>query len=91
VTLKDNKLIFDVSAERDGAEFKVVYTGTPRGNNIEGEAEFDFGGNAGSMEFTGKRTPPEEKEKAAAEAKRAAEATPATPANEDKPADAGEN
>jgi hypothetical protein len=88
VTLKDNKLIFDVSAERDGVQFKVVYTGTPRGNNIEGEAEFDFDGNAGTMEFTGKRTPPEEKEKAAADAKPAPAATPATDA---KPAESNEN
>ena len=85
VTLKDNKLIWDVSGERDGAQFKVVYTGIPRGNTIEGDAEFDFDGNTGSMEFTGKRTPPEEKEKVAAEAKPVTEAAPA------KPADAGEN
>ena len=77
VTLKDNKLSWEISGERDGAQFKVVYTGMPRGNKIEGDAEFDFDGNAGSMEFTGKRTPPEEKEKSAAEAKPAAEATPA--------------
>jgi hypothetical protein len=88
VTLKDNKLVFDVSAERDGAQFKVVYTGTPRGNKIEGEAEFDFDGNAGTMEFTGTRTPPEEKEKAAAEAKPATEAAPAAEA---KPAETSQN
>ncbi len=85
VTLKDNKLSWEISGDADGAQFKVVYAGTPRGNKIEGNAEFDFDGNTGSMEFTGKRTPPEEKEKAAAEAKPAAEAAPA------KPADAGEN
>jgi hypothetical protein len=91
VTLKDNKLIFDVSGERDGAEFKVVYTGTPRGNKIDGEAEFDFGGNAGTMEFTGKRTPPEEKEKPAADAKPATDAASAAPAAEAQPADASRN
>jgi hypothetical protein len=87
VTLKDNKLVFDVSGERDGAQFKVIYTGTPRGNKIEGEAEFDFGGNAGTMEFTGERTPPEEKEAAAA----AKPAAAATPAAEAKPADTSQN
>lgn len=63
VAVKDNTLTWEISGERDGANFKIVYTGKPRGNSIEGTNEFDFDGNTGTMEFTGKRTPPEEKEK----------------------------
>jgi hypothetical protein len=78
LTLKDNNLSWEISGDRDGTQFKVVYTGKPRGNTIEGNAEFDFDGNTGTIAFTGKRTPPkEEKEKPASEAKPAAEATPA--------------
>jgi hypothetical protein len=64
VTLKDNQLSWEISGERDGNQFKVVYTGQPRGNIIEGTTEFDFNGNTGTMEFTGKRRPPEDEEKA---------------------------
>jgi hypothetical protein len=91
VTLKDNKLSWEISGERDGAQFKVVYTGTPRGNKIDGNAEFDFDGNTGSMEFTGKRTPPEDQEKPAAEAKPARAAQPAAAANQDTSAETNQN
>jgi hypothetical protein len=85
LTLKDNKLSWEISGDREGVTFKVVYTGQPRGNSITGSAEFDFDGNVGTLEFTGKRTPPEEeKEKPASEAKPAAEATPAAAATEAK-------
>jgi hypothetical protein len=78
LTIKDNQLSWEISGDRDGTVFKVVYTGKPRANTIEGSAEFDFAGNTGTVEFTGKRTPPEKQEvRPAAEAKPAAEATPA--------------
>jgi hypothetical protein len=69
LTLKENTLTWEISGEREGVQFKVIYSGKPRGNAIEGTSEFDFDGNTGTLEFTGKRTPPEEKEKPAAEAK----------------------
>jgi hypothetical protein len=77
VEFKDGQLTWDVSGERDGNSFKVVYHGKPQGDSIKGTNEFDFGGNTGTADFTGKRTPPEEKK--AAEAKPAA-ANPSAPA-----------
>jgi hypothetical protein len=74
LTIKDNQLMWEISAgENDDFDFKVVYTGKPRGNKIAGKTEFDFNGNTGTMEFTGKRTPPEEKKDGVrpADAKRA--------------------
>ena len=67
VTLKDNELSWQIeSDDNDDFEFKIVYRGKPRGNSIAGNNEFDFGGNTGTMEFTGKRTPPPEKKVSAA-------------------------
>jgi hypothetical protein len=74
LTLKESKLTWEISGEREGIQFKVIYSGKPRGNSIEGTSEFDFDGTTGTLEFTGKRTPPEEKEEAASEAKQAAAA-----------------
>jgi hypothetical protein len=74
VTLVNNELSWEISGERDGNQFKVVYTGKPRGNRIEGNTEFDFGGNTGTVGFTGERTPPEEK--AGARTEEAQEAEP---------------
>lgn len=71
VQLKDNELTWEISSDDDDDfDFQVVYRGKPRGNKIQGTNEFDFGGNTGTMEFSGKRTPPEKK--------RAADATPAS-------------
>jgi hypothetical protein len=80
LTLKENELTWEISGEREGIQFKVIYTGKPRGNAIEGTSEFDFDGTTGKLEFTGKRTPPEEKEKPAREAN-AAGAAAAKPSN----------
>ncbi len=89
--LKDNKLSWEISGSNGGFDINVKYAGQPRGNAIEGTNEFTVGENTGTMKFTGKRTPPEEKEKPAAGAKPAAEATPATPAAEAKPAETSQN
>jgi hypothetical protein len=87
LSLKDNELSWEISGERDGIEFKVVYTGKPRGNSIDGTSEFDFAGNTGTIEFTGTRTPPdEEKEKPAKEAKPAGEGASAADATDGEPA-----
>jgi hypothetical protein len=84
--LKDNELSWEISGSNGGFDINVKYKGKPRGNTIEGTNTFSVGeGDSGTMKFTGKRTPPEEKEKSAAAAK------PATPAAEAKPDDAGEN
>jgi hypothetical protein len=73
--LNDNSLTWEISVANNGIEFQVKYNGKPRGNTIEGSNEFSLGGNNTSkMKFTGKRTPPEEKE----ERKPTAEANSAT-------------
>jgi hypothetical protein len=63
--LKDGQLAWEISGERDGNQFKVVYRGKPQGDTIEGTNNFDFNGNTGAIDFTGKRTPPEQKKAAA--------------------------
>jgi hypothetical protein len=63
IEIKDNAVSWEISREQDGRSFKVVYKGKPRGNTIEGETEYDFDGNKGTMKFTGKRTPPDETKK----------------------------
>ena len=75
VQLKDNTLTWEVSVVNNGIEFQVKYSGKPRGNAIEGSNEFTVGENAGTMKFTGKRTPPEKKksERPAGEEKPAAD------------------
>ena len=75
------------AADDDQFDFKIVYKGNPRGNKIEGSNEFDFGDNTGTMKFTGKRVPPEEKKKDRPAEAKSAEATPAAEA---KPADEAE-
>jgi hypothetical protein len=89
LTLKDNELSWEISGSNGGFDISVKYKGKPRGNTIEGTNEFSVGdGDSGTMKFTGKRTPPEGKEKSAAEAK---PATAATQAAEAKPADTNDN
>jgi hypothetical protein len=90
VMFKDGELSWRIESDEDDEfDFEVHYRGKPRGNTISGTNEFDFGGNTGTMEFTGTRTPPKEKdaaeaapdqESAAAEPKPAAAAA-ATDAN----------
>jgi hypothetical protein len=80
--LKDNELSWEISGSNGGFDINVKYAGKPRGNTIEGTNKFSVGGgDSGTMKFTGKRTPPEEKEKPAAAAKPTTEATPAKPAD----------
>jgi hypothetical protein len=62
--LKDNVLTWEISGTGPNGQLKIVYKGKPRGNAIEGENEYDLGGTKGTMKFTGKRTPPEEKKEA---------------------------
>jgi hypothetical protein len=85
LTLKDNELSWEIaSGDDDEFDFQVLYKGKPRGNRIEGATEFDFGGNTGTMKFTGKRTPPKEKDDEARPA--AATATPANQPDAAQPA-----
>jgi hypothetical protein len=91
IEIKDNAVSWEISREQDGRSFKVVYKGKPRGNSIEGETEYDFDGNKGTMKFTGKRTPPDEtkKEKPVAEQDKETDADNA-PAQSDATAEQSE-
>jgi hypothetical protein len=60
LAFKDGELTWEISGEREGNSFKVVYRGKLTGDSIKGTNEYDFGGNTGSAEFTGKRMPAEE-------------------------------
>ncbi len=55
VNLKDGRLTFELSGENDGNKWKVSYNGKPLGNSIKGKVDYDFGGNAGTVDFEGKR------------------------------------
>jgi hypothetical protein len=61
LTVKDGEMTWEIGGENNGMQFSVKYRGKPRGNTIAGKADFDFDGNTGTMDFTGKRTPPDEK------------------------------
>ncbi len=62
VEFKDGELTWRIeSGDDDEFDFEVKYRGKPDGNKITGSCDFDFGGNTGTMEFSGERTPPEEK------------------------------
>ena len=62
VTFKDGELSWRIESDEDDEfDFMITYRGKPAGNKITGNNEFDFGGNTGTMEFTGQRTPQMEK------------------------------
>jgi hypothetical protein len=61
MVLKDNVLTWEIAGDGPNGKLKISYNGKLRGNAIEGENEFDFNGTKGTMKFTGKRQPPEEK------------------------------
>lgn len=66
LAFKDGELTWKIASDdNDEFDFEVVYRGKPKGDKIAGKTEFDFGGNTGTMEFTGQRTPPDEKATAA--------------------------
>ncbi len=63
VALKDGELTWKIASDdNDQFDFEVVYRGKPDGNKIAGSTEYDFGGNTGTMEFSGERTPPKAKD-----------------------------
>jgi hypothetical protein len=82
--LKNGVLSWEISGEINGGQFKVAYSGKPRGNAIAGKAAFDFGGNTGEMDFTGQRTPPKEESKEAKAAPAGAASSADKPADETK-------
>ena len=87
VQLKDNELSWRIMADDDDdIDFEIVYRGKPRGNTISGKNEYDFGGDTGEMEFTGRRLPDDKKPAAAAEPAATGEA--AAPAADSAPAEA---
>ena len=55
LNVKDNQLAFSVSAEYDGNRLNVDYKGRPYGHKIRGQVTYDYNGQTGDVEFTGKR------------------------------------
>lgn len=73
LTLDDGKLAWRIESDDDDEfDFEVKYKGQPRGNKIEGNADFNFNGTTGTMDFTGERTPPKDESAAAQPAEDAA-------------------
>jgi hypothetical protein len=52
---RDGEVTFSVTRERDGQKFTVKYKAKVEGDTIKGKAEADFGGQARTFEFEGKR------------------------------------
>jgi hypothetical protein len=83
LAFKDGELTWRIESKEDeDFDFEIKYSGKPSGDKIAGTAEFDFGGNTGTMEFSGERTPPEKAAAAqpAANTQPAAESQPAATA-----------
>jgi hypothetical protein len=84
LTFKAGELAWRIESEDDDdLQFEVEYRGKIDGDKISGSTEYDFDGNAGSMEFTGERTPPEPKAESKSESApetEAAQTDTATPA-----------
>ncbi|MEZ6063426.1 MAG: hypothetical protein R3C19_24020 [Planctomycetaceae bacterium] len=55
VTVKDGKLMFTVSGERDGNTLTAKYTVTPKGDSLSGKIAYDINGNAGELDVIGTR------------------------------------
>jgi hypothetical protein len=52
---KDGDLSFRISRDFGGNQFVIKYSGKVTGDEIKGKAEFDFDGNAQSMDWNPKR------------------------------------
>jgi hypothetical protein len=88
LTLKDNKLSWNISGKNDDFEWAASYEGEPRGDKISGTNDFDVNGNVGTMDFTGKRekkTDAATAQPAAAAEAPAADAAPAEDSAEKRP------
>ncbi len=57
VQLKENELRFTVRADI-GQEIVLNFQGTPRGSRLAGEVSYDFGGQTGTLEFSGSKKMP---------------------------------
>ena len=54
--VEGNKLSFKVTAKGDdGSPVSLLYHGDLAGGSVKGQADFDFGGQKGSMDFEGKK------------------------------------
>jgi hypothetical protein len=55
IAVKDGTFRFTVAGEYEGTAFRVTYHGKPAGNKIKGQVDYDFDGDAGTVNFTGTR------------------------------------
>ena len=58
IALKGDELTFQVSGTHEGAPFTLTFKGKPEKDTIQGEVEFEHGGNTGSFPFSGQRAQP---------------------------------
>ena len=55
IQVKNNKLFFKISGDFGGSTLTANYKVQPRGDKLAGEIEYDFNGQTGELEVTGKR------------------------------------
>lgn len=55
IQVKDGKLTFKITADRDGNILTADYSVVPRGNSLKGKIKYEFNGNTGEIDVTGKR------------------------------------
>ena len=55
IQVKNNKLFFKISGDFGGSTLTANYKVQPRGDKLGGEIEYDFNGQTGELEVTGKR------------------------------------
>ena len=55
VSLTKNELAWTVETEFNGNDIVLNFSGIPRGSKIAGTVEYDFAGQSGKIDFTGKR------------------------------------
>ncbi|QDT49327.1 hypothetical protein Pan258_33760 [Symmachiella dynata] len=55
IKVKNGKLFFKISGDFGGGTLTANYKVQPRGDKLNGEVEYDFNGQTGELEVTGKR------------------------------------
>ncbi|MCA9102740.1 MAG: hypothetical protein KDA63_16390 [Planctomycetales bacterium] len=55
LAVRDGKLVFTVSAERDGNTFSADYDVVPRGDRFAGTVAYNFNGQSGQLDVTARR------------------------------------
>ncbi len=56
VKVEKNELKFLIDTSYQGTKIKADYRGRPYGNKVRGTIDYDLGGNAGTIDFSGARS-----------------------------------